>query len=121
MRSSAAHGKGHPHSAYTTYAVVHDERIPFSIAEAIEKEERPPNDEERAEMRRNSWKRGPFFAYKPTGELSLQIEGGWHRERHRRTWSDSTHRHLEDCLHSFIRGLLLSAEALKRRRRAPDP
>ena len=66
-------------SGYKTEAVIHDERIPFSMAEATQRVERPPTDEERAEMRRNPWKRGPFYAYRSTGELSLQIEGGWYR------------------------------------------
>ena len=98
-----------------TYAVLNDERIPFFMAEATRQVERPPTDEERAEMRRNPWTRGPFYAYRSTGELSLQIEGGWYREHHRRTWSDTKHRHLEDCLYSFFRGLLISADALKHR------
>jgi hypothetical protein len=106
-------------SAYRTHAVVQDERIQFSIAETTEKVERPPTDEERAEMRRNPWRiRGPFFEYVPTGNLSLQIEGDWGHERHRRTWSDGQQQRLEDHLHSFIRGLLISAEAHKSRRRA---
>jgi hypothetical protein len=103
-------------NAFRTYALIHDERIQFSIAEAVEKVERPPNDEERAQMRRTPWNRGPFFEYRPTGHLSLQIEGDWHSECHRRTWSDGKQRRLEDCLHSFIRGLLTSADALRRRR-----
>jgi hypothetical protein len=104
-------------SGYATYAVLHGERIAFSMTEAAEKVERPPTNEERAEMRRNLWKRGPFFAYRPTGELSLQIEGDWHPARHRRTWSDGKRSRLEDRLYSFFRGLLISAEVLKRRRR----
>ena len=90
------------------------------MAEATQRVERPPTDEERAEMRRSPWTRGPFYAYGPTGKLSLQIDGGWHRERHRRTWSDSTHRRLEDCLYSVVRGLLLSADALRRCRQEPE-
>jgi hypothetical protein len=117
--SAALDREGHPR-VYKTNAVLHDERIPFFMAEATMQVERPPTDEERAEMRRNPWKRGPFYAYRSTGELSLQIEGRWFRERHRRTWSDTTHRRLEDCLYSFFRGLLISADALKRRREAAN-
>lgn len=113
--SAVLDSKGAP-CRNSTYAVLQDERIPFSITEATQKVERPPTDEERAEMRRDPWKRGPFYAHRPTGELSLQIEGGPHRERHRRNWSDTKHRRLETCLDSFLRGLLKSAEALKRRR-----
>ena len=56
--------------------------IAFALSEKMERKERPPNKDERAEMRRNSWKKGPFFEYLPTGLLSLQIESGRHRERH---------------------------------------
>jgi len=102
---------------YRTYALIRDERIQFSIAEAVEKVERPPTEEERAEMRRNPYRiRGPFFEYRPTANLSLQIEGDWGRERHRRTWSDGQRQRLEDHLHSFIRGLLISANASRRRK-----
>ena len=100
---------------YKTEAVIHNERIPFSIAEATQRVERPPTDEERAEMRRNPWTRGPFYAYRPTGKLSLQIEGDWYRERHRRTWSDGKRCRLEHSLYSVVRGLLISADALQRR------
>ena len=104
-------------NTFRTFAVIRDVRIQFSIAEAVEKVERPPSDEERAKMRRNPWHiRGPFFEYRPTGSLSLLIEGDWGRERHRRTWSDGQQQRLEDHLHSFIRGLLISADALKRRK-----
>ena len=104
-------------NTFRTFAVIRDVRIQFSIAEAVEKVERPPSDEERAKMRRNPWHiRGPFFEYRPTGSLSLLIEGDWGRERHRRTWSDGQQQRLEDHLYSFIRGLLISADALKRRK-----
>jgi hypothetical protein len=105
-------------SGYSTYAVVHEERIQFSLSEATQEVERPPTDEERAEMRRHPWQRGPFYAQIATGELTLQIEGSWDSERHRRTWSDSKHYRLEDRLHSFLRGVLITAESLKRRRLA---
>jgi hypothetical protein len=101
---------------YKTEAVIHNEHIPFSMAEATQRVERPPTDEERAEMRRNPWTRGPFYEYRPTGKLSLQIDGGWYRERHRRTWADGKNQRLEDCLYSVVRSLLLSVNALKRRR-----
>jgi hypothetical protein len=114
VEAPAAGGTGHPSRANRTHAVIEGERIPFSIAETIQKVERPPNDQERADMRRNSWKRGPFFAYVPTGKLSLQIHGDWSCGRHRRTWSDGKNRRLEDCLYSVVRGLLISADALKR-------
>jgi hypothetical protein len=96
---------------YETVAVIHDQRIPFSLTEKTEQEERPPTDEERAEMRRSRWSMGPFHTYRSTGELSLRINEKWPRGRHRRTWSDAKNRSLEDCLHSFVRSLLLSAEA----------
>ncbi|HOC44118.1 MAG TPA: hypothetical protein PKJ99_13970 [Thermoanaerobaculales bacterium] len=99
----------------TTAAVIHDERIAFSITEKMERKERPPNGEERAEMRQRPWKKGPFFEYLPTGLLSLQIESGRYRERHRRTWSDGKNRRLEDSLYVFIRSLLLSASLREKR------
>ncbi|HQT93352.1 MAG: hypothetical protein B7Z61_06225 [Acidobacteria bacterium 37-71-11] len=99
-----------------TYAVLDGERVPFALVELTERVERPPNDQERAAMRRNPWKtKGPFYSHRPTGALSLQIEGGSAGDGHRRSWSDSTQRRLEALLHSFIRGLLVSAEAQRRR------
>ncbi|MFV2072527.1 MAG: hypothetical protein ACC742_07730 [Thermoanaerobaculales bacterium] len=103
-------------SGYTTSAVIHDERIAFSMTEKTQRKERAPTDEERAEMRRSPWRRGPFYAHSPSGVFSLQIERGWHRERHRRTWSDGKPRRLEGCLYSVVRSLLISADARKRRR-----
>lgn len=100
-----------------TYAVFGDERIPFALTEGTERVERPPNDEERAAMRRNPWKtRGPFYSHRPTGQLCLQIEGGLAGDGRRRNWSDSSQRRLESMLHSFFRGLLISAEAHRCRR-----
>jgi hypothetical protein len=100
-----------------TFAVLGEERVPFALEEATERVERPPNDQERAAMRRNSWTtKGPFYSHHPTGQLSLQIEGGLAGDGRRRSWSDSRLRRLEGLLHSFIRGLLVAAEAQRRRR-----
>jgi hypothetical protein len=111
----------HGHVAgHTTSAVIHDERIAFSLSEKMERRERPPHPEERAVMRRSPWKKGPFFEYLPTGLLSLQIDSGRHRERHRRTWSDGKNRRLEDCLYSFVRAILVSADQRRRLRVADE-
>jgi len=95
-------------SGWRTVAVVHDERIPFSMTEKTVKVERPPTDEERLEMRRSPGKRGPFYAYRSTGQLTLWIDVGSRRERGQRSWTDGK-RLLEERLHSFLRGLVASA------------
>ena len=100
-----------------TYAVLEGERVPFALAELTERVDRPPNDQERAAMRRNPWTtKGPFYSHRPTGALSLRVESGSAGDGHRRSWSDGAQRRLETLLHSFIRGLLVSAEAQRRHR-----
>jgi len=107
-----------PSTGHTTVAVINGERIPFHLFETMERKERAPTYEERMEMR-TSWRvRGPFYTYSPTGVLSLQIEGDWYKERHRRKWTDGKPRLLEDCLYSFVRSLLLSADRRREKRGA---
>jgi hypothetical protein len=101
-----------------TVAVINGERIPFHIFGTMERKERAPTYEERMEMR-TSWRvRGPFYTFSPTGVLSLQIEGEWYQERHRRKWTDGKPRPLEDCLYYFVRSLLLSADLRREKRGA---
>jgi hypothetical protein len=105
-----------PSTGHATVAVINGERIPFHLFETLERKERAPTYEERMEMR-TSWRvRGPFYTYSPTGVLTLQIEGDWYQERHRRKWTDGKPRPLEDCLYSFVRSLLLSACARRGKR-----
>ena len=106
-------GVGHHLVGAGTYAVVHDARVPFFLVEDTRQVERPPSDEERADMRRNSWKRGPFYAEKATGTLSLVIGDEGRRHGHRHRWSDTEHRRLEDCLYSFLRGVLMAADEMR--------
>jgi len=70
-------------------------------------------------MRRLSRKWGSYYAQESTGELSLQVQGYSHTERYRRTWSDGKHHRLEDCIYAFVRGLLISADALAPRSLKP--
>ena len=118
-------GEGHTTGSQTS-AVIHDERIPFSLTEKTQLVERAPTAGERAEMRRNPWKRGAYYLERPTGELTFQIGTEPSNIRQRRSWSDSGKNRLEGSLHSFIRGLLVSADGLRRpsakaRGREADP
>lgn len=96
-------------SGRRTFAVVHGERVPFSMTERSVMVERPPTDEERLEMRRSPGKRGPFYAYRSTGQLTLWIDVESRRRRGQRSWTDGNRR-LEERLHSFLRRLVASAE-----------
>jgi len=104
----------------TTIALIGEEGIPFSIAERVRRDERPPTDDERAEMRRNPWKKGPFYAYSPIGQLTLQIGGDWRDGQHRQKWTDGKPRPVEECLYSVARGLLISADSRAHRRNDND-
>ena len=102
--------EGRP-SSPTTTAVLFDKHIAFSMSEKTRRDERPPTTEERLEMRRDPWKTGPFYKCSSTGELYLQIEDTWRGDHHRRTWTDDKCGSLEDHLYSFVRSLLIAADA----------
>ncbi|MGV8041494.1 MAG: hypothetical protein AB2L07_16010 [Thermoanaerobaculaceae bacterium] len=95
-------------SGRRTFAVILGKRIPFSITERTVMVERPPTDEERLEMRHSPGKRGPFYSYRSTGQLTLWIDVESRRERGQRSWTDGK-RVLEERLHSFLRCLVASA------------
>ena len=62
-----------------------------------------------------AWKSGPFYKCSSTSELYLQIEDTWRRDHHRRTWTDDKCGSLEDHLYSFVRSLLIAADARRPR------
>lgn len=95
-------------SGRRTFAVIRGEKIPFYMTEKTVMVERPPTDEERLEMRRSLGKRGPFYTYRSTGQLTLWIDVESRRVRGQRSWTDGK-RLLEERLHLFLRGLVASA------------
>lgn len=101
---------------FRTNAIIRSERISFSLTEKTVSEARAPTAEERAEMRKAPWKKGPFHRCRPTGELTIRIDRDNYRERHRCTWADSKESRLEDHLYSIVRTLLISADARIRHR-----
>ena len=55
------------------------------------------------------------YDYSPNGVLFLKIKNDdvWNT---RKTWSDGKRQRLEDCLNSFVGGLIKTAEAIRHRR-----
>jgi len=75
------------------------------VAVGIQLEERF----KQAEVRPGRWKRVE------TGQLALKIDG-WNRDL-RQTWADGKKQRVENCLNSFVVGLVASAEIRRERER----
>ena len=115
----ALEGRGYPTSILETegkrgtFVKVLEESVQIQLKEVLDHKEKELTPKEREDYFR--WHSRPPLDYFPSGRLALSIVhkdiGGC-----RRLWADGTTQKVEECLNSFICGLLTAAEAIKAER-----
>ena len=98
---------------FSTSVSVMDEIIPFALNEDLNRTEKILTAAQRKEKEEHPWRYSrQEYDYSPNGELSLRIKNDSSLNT-RKKWSDGKRQKLEDCLNSFVGGLIKTAIAMK--------
>ncbi|MFH1627448.1 MAG: hypothetical protein ABIE47_01840 [Pseudomonadota bacterium] len=101
---------------FSTSISVVDEVIAFALNEDLNRTERKLTAAQIKDKEKHPWMyRIQEYDYSPNGILSLKIKNDDVMNT-RKTWSDGRRQRLEDCLNSFVGGLIKAAEAIRHRR-----
>jgi hypothetical protein len=97
-----------------TYADILGESISFAIVEKHDLVEKEHTSEEKREKEYFPWSY-PKLVYIPNGSLSLKIQGfhSYYLTGLRKQWTDGSKQKVEDCIGSFIIGLVKAAVKLR--------
>ena len=112
----ALEGRGYPISVREddgtrgTAVTVLDEAVHIQLKELLDHKAKVVTPKQREDYL--SWHRRPEVEYFPSGRLALCIVSD-DIEGCRRLWADGTTQKVEECLNSFISGLVIAAEAIK--------
>ncbi len=82
----------------------------LSLEETSSRQTHRASDEEKAETRRRGYSSAPLYDYRPSGRMSLKIEGMWHAGV-QAAWRDTSARQLEDRLNEVVVGLYQAAHS----------
>lgn len=96
---------------FTTVSVM-DENITFALSEDLNRTEKKMSPAQKKEMEEYPWMYSRQYDYSPNGLLSLWIKND-DCFNTRKTWTDGKRQQLENCLNSFIGGLIKAAIAIK--------
>jgi hypothetical protein len=98
---------------FSTSVLVMDEVIKFALSEDLNRNERKLTAAQMKEKEKHPWMYSrQEYDYSPNGVLSLRIKNDGSLNT-RKTWSDGRRQRLEDCLNSFVGGLIKAAIAIK--------
>jgi hypothetical protein len=100
---------------FATCISVMDEVIEFCLEERVKIIEKKLTPAQKKEQQEYPWMYGNEYDYIPTGILSLKINGEEISDT-RKTWSDGQKQKLENCLNSFVIGLMKATEIIKKNR-----
>lgn len=97
-----------------TILLVLGEKIGFSIHEDLDAIEKELTPRQKKEKERYSWMYNrPEYDYKPNGKLGLHISVDEYVQRIRQQWADGIKQRVEDCIGSFMIGLVKAAVAVR--------
>lgn len=97
----------------STSVSVMDEAVRFALNEDLNRTERELTAAQVKEKEKHPWMySSQEYDYSPNGVLSLKIKNDDSLNT-RKTWSDGRRKRLEDCLNSFVGGLIKAALAIK--------
>ena len=96
---------------FTTVSVM-DEFITFALNEDLTRTEKKLSAAQKKEKEEYPWMYSRQYDYSPNGLLSLWIKND-DCFNTRKTWTDGKRQRLENCLNSFIGGLIKAAIAIK--------
>jgi hypothetical protein len=97
---------------FSTSVSVMEEVIKFALNEDLNRTERKLTAAQTKEKERYPWMYSREYDYSPNGILSLRIKND-NTLNTRKTWSDGRRQRLEECLNSFVGGLIKTAIAIK--------
>jgi hypothetical protein len=98
---------------FSTSISVMDEVIQFALSEDLNRTERKLTVAQIKDKEKHPWMyRIQEYDYSPNGILSLKIKNDDSLNT-RKTWSDGRRQRLEECLNSFVGGLIKAAIAIK--------
>ena len=98
---------------FSTSVSVLDEIIPFALNEDLNRTEKKLTAAQMKEKEKHPWMYSrQEYDYSPNGELSLRIKNDSSLNI-RKKWSDGRRQRLEDCLNSFVGGIIKTAIAMK--------
>ena len=98
---------------FSTSVSVMDEIIPFALNEDLNRTEKKLTAAQRKEKEKHPWMYSrQEYDYSPNGTLSLRIKNDSSLNI-RKKWSDGRRQRLEDCLNSFVGGIIKTAIAMK--------
>jgi hypothetical protein len=98
---------------FSTSVSVMDEVIAFALNEDLNRTEKKLTAAQTKEKEKYPWMYSrQEYDYSPNGVLSLRIKSD-DSLKTRKTWSDGRRQRLEECLNSFVGGLIKAAIAIK--------
>lgn len=98
---------------FSTSVSVMDEIIPFALNEDLNRTEKKLTAAQMKEKEKHPWMYSrQEYDYSPNGILSLRIKND-DALNTRKKWSDGRRKRLEDCLNSFVGGIIKTAIAMK--------
>ncbi len=98
---------------FSTSVSVMDEVIKFALIEDLDRTEKKLTAAQIKEKEKHPWMYSrQDYDYSPNGVLSLKIKNDDSLNT-RKIWSDGRRQRLEDCLNSFVGGLIKAAMAIK--------
>lgn len=100
---------------FATCISVMDEVIEFCLEERLKILEKKLTPAQKKEQEKYSWMYRNEYDYIPIGILSLKIKAEGISDT-RKIWSDGQKQRLENCLNSFIIGLMKAADKIKENR-----
>ncbi|MDY0095689.1 MAG: hypothetical protein RBT80_23585 [Candidatus Vecturithrix sp.] len=98
---------------FSTTVSVMDEVIKFAFNEELNRTKKKLSAAQMKEKEKHPWMYSrQEYDYSPNGLLSLKIKNDDYLNT-RKTWTDGRRQRLEDCLNSFVSGLIKAAIAIK--------
>ena len=99
-------------SVHTTVEIL-GEKVRFNLEELLDRKEKDYSAEELQQRKQYpTLYRSPVYVYFPNGKLRLQIDNShYNMDGLRQTWADGKEQRLEDCLNSFVIGLVRASVA----------
>jgi hypothetical protein len=87
----------------------HIERL--TIEETSSRQTHRLTEAEKVQMRSRGYSAAPLYDFKPSGVLTIKVEGVWRDSTFQSTWRDSARQRVEDRLNEVLIGLYRAAHA----------
>jgi len=99
-----------------SYAIIHGEKLAFSIKEQVGQVKHVPTEEELKRMKKNEFYHPPSYDNAPSNQFILEIETWTHKGGLQKKWMDKPDNSLDNKFGSFLVGLLRTAPIVRQER-----